>query len=106
MHDADKTSMATLARVFPGAGAMKKADDEQISLVNEGIVEEVLLPLGQLDFGKGWWASATSACGALAASTSNWSENSLSRCSSRSAKTWPKSKRSWPHSSTSSCRTK
>jgi hypothetical protein len=53
MHDADKTSMATLARVFPALAAVKKSDDEHISLVNEGIVEEVLLPLGELDFGKG-----------------------------------------------------
>jgi hypothetical protein len=53
MHEADRTSMATLARVFPALAAIKKADDEKISLVNEGIVEEVLLPLGQLDFGKG-----------------------------------------------------
>jgi hypothetical protein len=53
MHEADRTSMVTLARVFPALAAIKKADDEKISLVNEGIVEEVLLPLGQLDFGKG-----------------------------------------------------
>jgi hypothetical protein len=53
MHDADRTSMATLARVFPALAAIKKDDGEKISLVNEGIVEEVLLPLGQLDFGKG-----------------------------------------------------
>ncbi len=53
MHDADKKSMKTLVRVFPGLAAIKKSDDEEISLVNEGIVEEVLLPLGQLDFGKG-----------------------------------------------------
>ena len=53
MHEADRTSMATLARVFPALSAIKRADDEKISLVNEGIVEEVLLPLGQLDFGKG-----------------------------------------------------
>jgi hypothetical protein len=53
MHDADKTSMKTLVKVFPGLAAIKKTDDEVISLVNEGIVEEVLLPLGQLDFGKG-----------------------------------------------------
>jgi hypothetical protein len=52
IHEADRTSMATLARVFPALAAIKKADDEKISLVNEGIVEEVLLPLGQLDFGK------------------------------------------------------
>ena len=53
MHDADKTSMTTLTRVFPALSAIKKSDDERISLVNEEIVEEVLLPLGQLDFGKG-----------------------------------------------------
>jgi hypothetical protein len=53
MHDADKTSMATLVKVFPALAIIKKSDDERISLVNEGIVEEVLLPLGQLDFGKG-----------------------------------------------------
>src|SRR5579863_3460 len=53
MREADRTSMATLVRVFPALAAIKKANDERISLVNEGIVEEVLLPLGQLDFGKG-----------------------------------------------------
>jgi len=53
MHDADRRSMKTLVRVFPALAALKKSDDEEISLVNEGIVEEVLLPLGQLDFGKG-----------------------------------------------------
>ncbi len=52
MHDADKTSMVTLCRVFPALAVIKKSDDEHISLVNEGIVEEILLPLGQLDFGK------------------------------------------------------
>ena len=53
MHDADKASMATLVKVFPALASLKKSDDEKICLVNEGIVEEVLLPLGQLDFGKG-----------------------------------------------------
>jgi hypothetical protein len=53
MHDTDKTSMATLAKVFPALAAIKKSDDEKICLVNGGIVEEVLLPLGQLDFDKG-----------------------------------------------------
>jgi hypothetical protein len=53
MHESDKTSMSTLVRVFPALSALKKSDDEKISLVNEGIVEEVLLPLGQLDFGRG-----------------------------------------------------
>ena len=53
MHDADKTSMATLTRVFPALAFVKESDQERISLVNQGIVEEILLPLGQLDFAKG-----------------------------------------------------
>jgi hypothetical protein len=53
MHDADRTSMATLTRVFPALASIKKSDDEHLSLVNGGIVEEILLPLGQLDFAKG-----------------------------------------------------
>jgi hypothetical protein len=52
VHEANR-SMATLVKVFPALAALKKSDEEKISLVNEGIVEEVLLPLGQLDFGKG-----------------------------------------------------
>ena len=53
MHDADKTSMATLGRVFPVLKPLIKSEGEHVELVNGGIVEEVLLPLGQLDFGKG-----------------------------------------------------
>ena len=53
MHDADKNSMGTLAHVFPALAGLKKSDDEKVTLVNEGIVEEVLLELGELDFGKG-----------------------------------------------------
>ncbi len=53
MHDADRASMATLVKVFPALADLKKDDNEHIALVNGGIVEEVLLPLGQLDFGKG-----------------------------------------------------
>ncbi len=53
VHDADKTSMATLVKVLPALASVKKSEEEHVCLVNEGIVEEVLLPLGQLDFGKG-----------------------------------------------------
>ena len=45
--------MGTLARVFPVIAGLKKSDDEKVGLVNEGIVEEVLLELAELDFGKG-----------------------------------------------------
>lgn len=53
MHDADKMAMSTLVRVFPALAKLQTAPDEKLTLVNGGIVEEVLLPLGQLDFGKG-----------------------------------------------------
>jgi hypothetical protein len=49
----DKTSMITLDRVFPALTRLKGAGRERVELVNGGIVEEVLLPLGRLDFGKG-----------------------------------------------------
>lgn len=52
-HDGDKTSLATLSRVFPGLKILNRGAGEHVKLVNEGIVEEVLLPLGKLDFGKG-----------------------------------------------------
>jgi hypothetical protein len=53
MHDADKTAMGTLAHVFPALSTLKTSDSEKVLLVNEGIIEEVLLELGELDFGKG-----------------------------------------------------
>ena len=52
-HEGDRTSMGTLCRVFPALSSLKKSDEEQVHLVSGAIVEEVLLPLGQLDFGKG-----------------------------------------------------
>jgi hypothetical protein len=53
VREGDRLSMATVTRVFPVLAALKKSDEEQLQLVNEAIVEEVLLPLGLLDFGKG-----------------------------------------------------
>ncbi len=53
IHEANKVGMSTLVKIFPAIAALQQSADEKISLVNEGIVEEVLLPLGQLDFGKG-----------------------------------------------------
>jgi hypothetical protein len=52
VHEADRTAMRTLTHVFPVLAVLKKDENEKVSLVNEGIVEEVLLPLGRLDFGK------------------------------------------------------
>jgi hypothetical protein len=53
VHEADRTSMSTLLRIFPALEVLKTTPDEKISLVSEAIVEEVLLKLGELDFGKG-----------------------------------------------------
>lgn len=53
MHDADKTSMATLSRVFPALAALHLPGEARVSMVSETIVEEVLLELGQLSFVKG-----------------------------------------------------
>ena len=50
---ADRLTMGNLANVFPALRRLGIMDDERILVVNEGIVEEVLLPLGTLDFGKG-----------------------------------------------------
>jgi len=51
--EGDRTSMATLANVFPALAALKTSDTEKVELVNQTIVEEVLQDLGVLDFGKG-----------------------------------------------------
>ncbi len=53
MHDSEKTAVSTLTRVFPALAKLQKEEGEKVGLVNGGIVEEVLLPLGMLDFGKG-----------------------------------------------------
>lgn len=49
----DRMDIGTLASVFPALKRLGITDNERILVVNEGIVEEVLLPLGTLDFGKG-----------------------------------------------------
>jgi hypothetical protein len=53
IHQEDKLSMKTITSIFPALNSLKKSPDERVGLVNEGIVEEVLLPLGQIDFHKG-----------------------------------------------------
>jgi hypothetical protein len=58
VHEGDRTSMATLSRIFPALQALKRTDGERVELVSKQIVEEVLLELGVLDFGKGVTAKA------------------------------------------------
>ena len=47
MHDADKLSMDTLLKALPALKVLKTTAGERLGLVNGGIVEEVLLPLGR-----------------------------------------------------------
>jgi hypothetical protein len=42
--------MSTLTRVLPVLSALKTSSGQRIKLVNEGIVEELLLPVAKLDF--------------------------------------------------------
>jgi hypothetical protein len=58
VHEADRTSMKTLARVFPVLEALETSETEKVELVNATAVEEVLLDIGMLDFGKGVTAKA------------------------------------------------
>jgi hypothetical protein len=53
VHEGDRLAMSTLTRVFPALSTLKTSKGERVSLVNEGVVEELLLPLGKLDFGRG-----------------------------------------------------
>jgi hypothetical protein len=57
-HDRNRTAMSTLTRIFPAMATLKKSNTERIRIVNEGIVEELLFPLPQLDFGKGFVAKS------------------------------------------------
>jgi hypothetical protein len=51
--EGDRTSMKTLARIFPALAALSGCETDRVELVNHTIVEEVLQDLGVLDFGKG-----------------------------------------------------
>ena len=58
VHAADKAAMATLIRLLPPLRGIKTAAGEKIEIVNHTAVEEVLLDIGMLDFGKGVQAKA------------------------------------------------
>lgn len=51
-HD-DRTSMNTLLHVLPALKTLQTSETDRVELVNATAVEEVLLDLGMLDFGKG-----------------------------------------------------
>jgi hypothetical protein len=58
VHEAHRTSMATLLHVFPPLKSLMASKGDQIQLVNATAVEEVQQDIGMLDFGKGITAKA------------------------------------------------
>jgi hypothetical protein len=56
VHDADKTSIATLLHVLPALKTLQTSETDRVELVNATAVEEVLQDIGRLDFGKGMTA--------------------------------------------------
>jgi hypothetical protein len=58
VHAADRAALSTLIRLLPPLRGIKTSANEKIELVNHTAVEEVLLDVGMLDFGKGVTAKA------------------------------------------------
>ncbi len=58
VHAADRTALSTLMRLLPPLRAVKAKESEKVELVNHTAIEEVLLDIGMLDFGKGIEAKA------------------------------------------------
>lgn len=57
----DRASLPTLARLFPCLASLQPSGADKVALVNQMIVEEVLVELGKLDFGKGVIAKTNAA---------------------------------------------
>ena len=58
VHAADRAALSTLIRMLPPLRAIKTSANEKLELVNHTAVEEILLDVGMLDFGKGVTAKA------------------------------------------------
>jgi hypothetical protein len=61
LKESDRAALAALVRLFPCLAPLKGAGNDMVELVNQTIVEEVLLDLGKLDFGKGVIAKSNAA---------------------------------------------
>jgi len=61
VKEVDRVSLRKLARLFPCLAQLEPAKKEHVDLVNQMIVEEVLVDLGKLDFGKGIVAKCNAA---------------------------------------------
>ena len=61
LKESDRAALSALVRLFPCLAPLKKSGSDVVELVNQTIVEEVLLDLGKLDFGKGVIAKSNAA---------------------------------------------
>jgi hypothetical protein len=53
VHAADRTSLKVIAKALPAVAGLIGAEEGKVELVNSTLVEEVLMDLGNIDFGKG-----------------------------------------------------
>jgi hypothetical protein len=53
VHEADRTNLQTIARVLPAVAGLIGTAEGKIELVNSTLVEEVIMDLGTMTFGKG-----------------------------------------------------
>jgi hypothetical protein len=58
VHEGDRSNLKTIARGLPALAGLIGTAEGKVELVNSTLVEEVLLDLGTLDFGKGLLAKA------------------------------------------------
>jgi hypothetical protein len=61
LKESDRAALSALVRLFPCLAPLKGSGSDMVELVNQTIVEEVLLDLGKLDFGKGVIAKSNAA---------------------------------------------
>jgi hypothetical protein len=61
LKESDRAALSALVRLFPCLAPLKRSGADMVELVNQTIVEEVLLDLGKLDFGKGVTAKSNAA---------------------------------------------
>ncbi len=61
LKESDRAALSALVRLFPCLAPLKGSGGDMVELVNQTIVEEVLLDLGKLDFGKGVTARSNAA---------------------------------------------
>jgi len=58
VHEPDRTNLKTIARVLPAVAGLISSAEGKVELVNSTLVEEVLMDLGVLSFGKDLSAKA------------------------------------------------